>query len=270
MTRLHKPLVDKIIQILDEDPRVLAVWLEGSIARGEDDDLSDIDLWISVKDRNFSTFIEEREVFAAKLGPVLSILYPKTEDQPEDLDSFQIILEDQSSTLTIDVDVQKQSRKFKFTQDSAAEECKVLFDKEKIIHHQPFNPQDVEQYARELFEDVTVRFWHRFSKLRVYLQRNDTIEAMDNYWDRLENLVTLLRIMYIPEKADWGFKDLEYDLPDDAVNIIHGLLPRGNDKSLAKLTKKLARTFAKQTKIVGKRLHLDPPRELQKSIMDEL
>ncbi len=270
MTRIHKPIIQRITEVLQEDSRVLAAWLEGSIARGEDDDLSDIDLWIAVKDRNFNTFVEEREQFAAQLGPVLSVLYPKTPDQPEDIESFKILLEDHPTSLSIDVDVQKESRKFSFTKDSDAEECKVLFDKGSIIKYQPFNPQEVEEYARELFEDTVLRFWHCIPKVAVLLQRNDLVEAVHQYYDRLEELVTILRILYVPEKADWGFKDIEYDLPDDALSTIYSLIPRAHEKSLQKTLNKCVKVCAKQTKIVGKRLHVDIPRDLIKTVMQEI
>ncbi|MFC1598332.1 aminoglycoside 6-adenylyltransferase, partial [Patescibacteria group bacterium] len=191
MTKIHKPILGTIKEVLDADTRVVACWLEGSIARGEDDDFSDIDLWIAVKERSFQDFIDDREQFAAQLGTVVSVLYPKTLGQNDAIDSFQILLEDQPASLTVDVDVQKASRKFHFTKDSAAEECEVIFDKANIIKYKAFNPQAVEEYVGDLFEDTVPRFWHRLPKVKVHLQRGDLLESVDSYKDRLDDLVTL-------------------------------------------------------------------------------
>lgn len=270
MTRIHKPLIEKIKIALEDDSRVLAAWLEGSIARGEDDDFSDIDLWISVKDKQFSSFIEEREQFAAKLGTVVSVLYPKTLDQPDEIDSFKILLEDYPTSLSVDVDVQKESRKLRFTKDSSAEELYELFDRGGVIKFKPFNPQEVEEYVQELFEDTITRFWHMLPKIMVLLERNDLLEATDHYLDRLTDLVTLYRIMYSPEKADWGFKDIEYDLEEDVVKKIYSLYPNSKVKSMRKLTQKLARVFHKQSKVLSKRLRIELPKELTELVSNEL
>ncbi|PIW36379.1 MAG: hypothetical protein COW24_05640 [Candidatus Kerfeldbacteria bacterium CG15_BIG_FIL_POST_REV_8_21_14_020_45_12] len=270
MTRIHKPILDRISEALENDPRVVAAWLEGSIARGEDDDFSDIDLWISVKDRGFRPFVEEREEFAQKLGTSLSVLYPKTQDQDDEIDSFQIILEEQPLTLTIDVDVQKQSRAFKFTKGSAAEECQVLFDKAKIVTYKELDEADVEQYILELFNDVSLRFWHKFTKVIALQRRDDLAEAIAQYWERLGELVMLYRIQYTPEKVDWGFKDLAYDLPEDAVVVIERLLPNPHSRKFERQLSGLAKAFVKQSKKVATQLGVKLPKELMSHVMREI
>ncbi len=270
MTRLHKPLLEAITEALEEDPRVQAAWLEGSIARNEDDDYSDIDLWVCVKDRGFNSFISDRELFAQKLGDPISVLYPKTPDQDEELDSFQIILEGQPATLTIDVDVQKESRRFHFTKDSAAEECLVLFDKAKIVKFRDFNSAEVEDYVAGLFDDISLRFWHKLPKVTALNRRGDFAEAINQYNERLEELVTLFRIQYTPEKVDWGFKDLEYDLPEDVVKVVYKLLPSPSPKKFNRQIGQLAKAVVKQSKVVGKQLGARLPKELMNYIISEL
>lgn len=269
MSRIHKPLIRRIKEVLEEDRRVVAAWLEGSIARGEDDDYSDIDLWVSVKDTQFDHFIETREQFAAQLGPVVSILYPKDDSQPP-IDSFHILLEEYPATIAVDVHVQLQSRKFKFTKDSAAEECNVLFDKEKVITYQPFNPQAVEEYVRETFEYTVLQFWHQLPRIKAMIERDDVLEAVQQYLLRVEDLVTLYRIMYTPEKVDWGIKDIEYDLPEKEVKVIYKLMPRWNAKVLRGLLVDVAKEFAGESKNVAKRLRATTPTELIKYVLREI
>lgn len=271
MTRLHKPLIVAAQQVLEDDPRVVAAWLEGSIARGEDDDFSDIDLWIAVKDHRFHSFIAEREAFAAKIGPVVSVLYPKTSHQGDVLDSFSIFFADQPTTLVLDVDVQKESRKFWFTKDSAAEECQVLFDRGNVITFKPFNPQEVEDAVRTLFTDVTIRFWHDLPKLTKHLQREDFLDATRVYMDLWEYLVTLYRLMYAPEKAEWGFKDVEYDLPESAVKELYECaVPECSPKAFRKQQERLVKRFARVAKELGRRLRIAPPRQLHDYVLRNL
>ncbi len=270
MSRIHKPLIIQIKELLEEDSRVVAAWLEGSIARGEEDDFSDIDLWIAVKDNRFTHFIETREQFATQLGAVVSILYPKDENDGPPIDSFHILLEGYPSTLGVDVHVQQQSRKFWFTKDSAAEECKVLFDKENVIKMHPFNPQQIEEYARDAFQYTMLQFWHTLPHVTALIEREDIIESVSKYLLRLEDLITLYRIMYTPEKIGWGVKDIEYDLPEKQVKQIYHLMPRWNAKVIDKLVPKLADAFLDQSKVLAKRLRIDLPSELISYIMKEL
>ncbi|OGY86881.1 MAG: hypothetical protein A2233_05530 [Candidatus Kerfeldbacteria bacterium RIFOXYA2_FULL_38_24] len=271
MSKIHTALVHRLVEVLKEDERVLAAWVEGSLARSEADDYSDIDLWLCVKDNAFEDFIDSREQFAAQLGPVLSILYPRNIDHDFNLmDSFKIIFEDQPLTLTLDVEVQKRSRKFFFTKDSEAEECRILFDRAEIIKYRPFNPQIVEQHAEEVFDDVVVRFWHQVPLVLSHIYRGDLLEAMNYYWQDLNYLISLYRILYTPEKVDWGFKDIEYDLPEEVIKELYDLMPHPHPKALPKLLKKLAKRFFKQSRVVGKRIKAPVPSALAQAILKEL
>lgn len=259
MASIQQEMISKITDVLEHDSRVVAAWLEGSIARAEDDEWSDIDLWIAVRDADFAEFVDERERFAAKLGDVVSVLYPKTLEQDDDVDSFQIILEDLPTTLTIDVDVQHQSRQFRFTKDSRAEECKVLFDKDHVVQYQAKNTKQIHTYAKRIADDLLTRSWHRAAKIPAYIEREDMLEATNRYLDCVLDLITLYRAVYTPEKIDWGWKDIEYDLPKDAVNTLYALLPDGTLKGLSKHLRTFHKALHHQCEVVEKQLHLQPP-----------
>jgi predicted nucleotidyltransferase len=268
MSHTHRALIEKIHEVCEADSRVLAAWLEGSIARKEDDDLSDIDLWVSVADSDFDEFIEERETFAAKIGPVLSVLYPKTPRQPDDLDSFQVLFDDQAITCHLDVDVQKQSREFTFTKGSAAEECKILFDRDNIIQYSPLDTDAVEEYVHSVFEYSVTQFWHRLPHVLVLVERGNLLAAMQDYRARLEDLVTLYRILYTPEKVDWGWTDADAELPPDALRTLADCTPELSEKSLRKCALRLAKAFDKQSHLLSKRLHSPLPSALTAAVME--
>ncbi len=270
MTRLHTPLIKRIKEVLEEDDRVLAAWLEGSIARNEDDDLSDVDLWISVKDNAFDDFIETREQFATQLGPVTSLLYPKEEHGEEPIESFHIILEEMPTAVSVDIHVQPRSRHFTFTKGSDAEECKVLFDKAHIVKIKQKRPEVIERQAVEAFDEVSLRFWHLIPKVAALIERGDLLEASEQYRRRLEEYITLLRIVHSPEKVDWGLKDIEYDLPEDVVKIIYQLMPTLSAKTLHKQLAKLLRLFLKQQKMMARTMKHQLPEALIKQVMREL
>ncbi len=65
-------LLRRIEEGLLEDFRVRAAWLTGSVARGEDDALSDLDIFIVVTDDAIADFVDNRRAYAS--GPARSIL----------------------------------------------------------------------------------------------------------------------------------------------------------------------------------------------------
>ena len=68
----REPLLRRIVERLEADERVAAVWLAGSIGRGEHDEWSDLDLHVAVYDRHLTAFWAERHTLYEQVGrPVL-------------------------------------------------------------------------------------------------------------------------------------------------------------------------------------------------------
>jgi len=52
----YRRLLDRLIEVLAADPRVRAAWVHGSIARGDADEMSDLDVIIAVADDDMTAF----------------------------------------------------------------------------------------------------------------------------------------------------------------------------------------------------------------------
>ncbi len=66
-------LLQRAIEVLTADARVVAAWLFGSMGRGDADDLSDIDLWLVVSDEHIDTMRVTRQDYVHALGTPLLI-----------------------------------------------------------------------------------------------------------------------------------------------------------------------------------------------------
>ena len=66
--------VQRLYQLLADDPRVQAAWLLGSLGRGQGDVLSDIDVRVVVEDAFTSEIITTRRACASLVGPVILFL----------------------------------------------------------------------------------------------------------------------------------------------------------------------------------------------------
>ena len=70
-------LLERITQFLREDPRISAAWLTGSLAQGNADALSDLDLWLAIADPGFEEVKANRAEQIKAVGEPLLVL-----DQP--------------------------------------------------------------------------------------------------------------------------------------------------------------------------------------------
>lgn len=66
-------LLARITRHLENDRRLAAAWLFGSLGRGDEDDLSDLDVFVAVADADFAAVESEQETFAAAAGGLLAI-----------------------------------------------------------------------------------------------------------------------------------------------------------------------------------------------------
>ena len=60
-------LLARLVDVAKADPRIAAVWLQGSLATGENDAYSDVDAYIAVDDTVFDVVFAEREALLTKL-----------------------------------------------------------------------------------------------------------------------------------------------------------------------------------------------------------
>lgn len=68
----REQLLARLQELVQDDPRLAALWLQGSLADGSADPLSDVDAWIAVEDDAFEEVYTERGTIVARLGRVLA------------------------------------------------------------------------------------------------------------------------------------------------------------------------------------------------------
>jgi predicted nucleotidyltransferase len=64
-------VVERLRQAAQADARIIACWLQGSLASGAADDLSDIDACVTVDDVSLDQFLDDRDRFCGTLGTLL-------------------------------------------------------------------------------------------------------------------------------------------------------------------------------------------------------
>ena len=64
-------VIARLASLVRDDPRLVALWLQGSLADGTSDPLSDVDAYIAVDDEAFDAVTGETEALVTRVAPIL-------------------------------------------------------------------------------------------------------------------------------------------------------------------------------------------------------
>lgn len=70
----HQALIDRINEVFEADPDVLAAWVEGSVGRGTHDAGSDLDVHLALRDEAFESYGKPAPALLARIAPPLGFL----------------------------------------------------------------------------------------------------------------------------------------------------------------------------------------------------
>lgn len=214
--------VNILVESLKRDRAVRSVFLKGSLARGDEDQYSDIDLYCLVHDQALEGFLERR---LDHLKQYKELLYWSEANfvGPQIVAVFSNGLHLDLYTVTVSTLQQTDA-------------VKVLHDPEGLLA----------DFKGSSFEVSKAEIVRAFESLTFSLLEFEAAYGRDNLiWaSRLAShisgdLVLLLRHVYDPKHARLGFKKIDDFLPEDVYqafsNAIDGIGPRNLPLGLIKL-----------------------------------
>jgi len=68
VSEVHRATINSFVRACQSDVRVVAAFLGGSHVAGTDDEYSDLDLYLIVRDEDYDAFFAERRAFLGRLG----------------------------------------------------------------------------------------------------------------------------------------------------------------------------------------------------------
>ncbi|QDP97358.1 nucleotidyltransferase domain-containing protein [Microlunatus elymi] len=79
LPQTYHRLFERVLQLAEPDQRIRGLWLSGSLARGEADAGSDLDLLLAIADDDFDDFVANWRDWVAQLGePLLALQIPRS------------------------------------------------------------------------------------------------------------------------------------------------------------------------------------------------
>ncbi|QTC40556.1 nucleotidyltransferase domain-containing protein [Bacillus sp. V3] len=194
--------IHKISGSLKKDVRVKAVYLKGSVGRGEYDEFSDLDLYCLVDESDEAAFHAQRLMHLEAYRKVIFFeeVYIIA---PQIIAVFDNLLHVDLFTVTE-------------TNFKEKDYFKVLFDPEERLTQ--FLPTQNLQLTDEQFEQCSYNVaWYLFQYNKARLRKND-LWAVDMLQQVLTNLSKVLLHRYYPDRAELGLKALTKLLPKNKRN----------------------------------------------------
>lgn len=203
-------LLDELIKYLEEQNEVGAVWLEGSFARGESDEFSDIDLWLDCKNGlEKDLLVKILDFLKAQTNSKIQIAHNYFQDHPEIFQNYIFV-----DSVIIDLVIQSRSRTKKvfFAKN---EEVKILFDKSKYLQ---FSEElHLEKYSQENLEKSKQWILAKSKAIINKANRGDFLTVCGVYFNLLEDILEFYLSKKQTKKSYWVFKDAKFLDLDDKI-----------------------------------------------------
>lgn len=198
---------------LEPLPYVRAAFLGGSDASGRTDRYSDIDLQVIVDDERVEETFAVAHAAIGRLSPIAH-RYRLPEPAWHGHSQEFLSLRDADPAHFLDLVVLKKSAKERFLETERHGDPLVLFDKDGIVHADPFDREShgERMAARRAVLAATFPLFQTLVTRAV--RRGFAAEAAAAYQAHaFRPLVEILRMRHCPDRYDYGPRYLDRDLP---------------------------------------------------------
>lgn len=222
--------VEKICTSLKKDNLVKAIFLKGSMGRGEHDEYSDIDLYCLVGNEDEDLFLNKRLEHIKAYREI--IFY----------DDIYII----APQIIVVFDNLLHLDLFTVTEQNFTEKdyFKVLHDPNNLLEQ--FNEtQSLEVSKSEFSDSATDIAWFLFQYKKA-IERGNDIWAVRMLTNVMEHLARVLLYKYCPERAQLGLKTLNQALPNHILNEVEAIFEKITPRNHAIASSKIRQLLAKE------------------------
>ena len=201
-------VIEQLVAACAADDRVAAVFLGGSLARGEADEYSDIDLCVIVRDEAYPDVIAGRDAFVRAVGEPLFL-----EDFGHDHMAFAILADGTELELN-------------FFRASDLETIRpgphrVLLDKDAILTGVTFaSPEPDREEQLEQLRQILFWFWHDVGHFAAAIGRGQLWWAAGQLEQLRACCVTLVRIEQGGPAEDEAYWKLDLEIATEPLDAL--------------------------------------------------
>jgi len=223
--------VEKICRSLKGDPLVQAIFLKGSMGRGEHDAHSDVDLYCLVNEEDKKEFLVSRVAHLRAYRDII-LMDDIFIVAPQIIAVFDDLLHIDLFTVTEETFV-------------GGDHFKVLYDPHRLMD-EFMETQGLALTEDEYHDDVMDVGWFLFQYSKTAARGND-IWAVKMLTNVVHHLGRVLLYRYAPERAKLGLKTIERSLPEPVVTelteILEFITPGKHAEAVVLISRMLDREY---------------------------
>jgi len=243
----RKEITQLLQKTLEPRAHVLAMWEMGSRAFGRIDAWSDIDLLLLVQEDSTHASFEIIEKALATLAPIdhkWRVPEPTWHGHSQAL----YHLENTPEFLVLDLVIIKETADTLFLEMERYGKPTIYFDKTGRVKTKHLDPVSWQKHVEETYRSTVDSFPFYQGIVRKQIARKDTFDAFAFFHKlTLGPIVTLLGLLYRPERFDFGLRYLHSDLPPAVQKKLLNLLFVSNLEDI-KIKQKRAETYFEELK----------------------
>lgn len=193
--------VEKVQKAILKDPFADAIFLKGSIGRGDDDEYSDVDMYVLVSLDNKAKFLNKRLDYLKSYKPLLYYSH-------ENFVTEQIvaIFED-----GLHFDLYTVTKDTKLPKD----EIKVLYDKNNVFKDYSSSIEPVsDETLIKIFDNIS----YDYTEIYAAYKRNNMLWVLRLLSHAMGDLTILIRSLFDSQYAMLGFKKINKIIPENLYN----------------------------------------------------
>jgi predicted nucleotidyltransferase len=219
-SRSREEIIRNVAAALEPVEAVRALWMMGSIAFDRLDELSDIDLVLDVRPAGINgawDVIEETLESLAPLDYHFEIPQPTWHGHEQRF----FHLAGTSQHLLVDAIIMKSGEGPRFNEVERHGTPSVLFDKDGIVVTTHVDPGEIQATIRTRINSIKSLLPLAYSLVGKEIERGRPFDAF-GFYQRfvVDNLVALARIKHDPNRHDYGFRYLSFDIPQGLLEEI--------------------------------------------------
>jgi predicted nucleotidyltransferase len=224
MVSFQEQVLAKLLPVLQQESNILALFEGGSVATGNADALSDIDIQLICEDHAVNRTFQLLQHYldqTYELEKAFRVPEPTYHGHAQ---SFYF-LKSFPPLIYMDVVVQKRNTNAsRILETDRHGKAKIWFDKEGLVVLQPSEPKWISNRVHHAYHQCAYARYILDVEFKKAIQRGLPIEAQEVYRSVLMRLAVLLNIKFRPAQFDFGFRYAHRVYPTAVVNQVEHLL----------------------------------------------
>ena len=218
--------IKAVTQAIKADGLADALFLKGSIARGDDDDYSDVDMYAVVAEENFDNFLARRVGYLEAYKPLVNwvevnFVGPQIVGIYEDALHFDLYA----------------VRPGAIPQTG---EMKIIYDQQGLLAK--YKPEPLALSESDLLGHIN-NFTYTLVEIEAALGRNDLSRGIQLFYYQYGVLALIIRYVYDKKSSLLGNKGMKKAIPPDVYNELLVMLEHATPTNFIKAVHMLLRQF---------------------------